>query len=142
MKIKIFSVNKTKEEWLEQAIKEYLKRLATKVSFEFIFCKTDDQLINLCEKEKQLLSPLAALDPMGKMLTSEDFSTFLIETINENKTFGFIIGGPLGLPKKIRESTPLISLSKMTFTHQIVRLILVEQIYRAFEIEKGSPYHK
>lgn len=138
LKIKILSIGKTKEKWLEDALQEYLKRLSPVVSIEFLLFKTNEQLEAQAEKETQII----CLDPQGKMVSSEEFSSFLISSLEKggSKTT-FIIGGAEGLTEKLKQK-PLISFSKMTFTHQICRLILVEQIYRAIELQKGSKYHK
>lgn len=138
-KIKILSVGKTKEEWLESAIQEYEKRLSHCVQFEFLWAKDDKHLLNLAQKE-----PLSILlDPAGLQMTSETFSSYLSHQLEINRSrLAFIIGGPEGIPPALKYTRTLISLSRMTFTHQLVRLILVEQIYRAFEISKGSKYHK
>lgn len=138
-KLRIYSVGKTKEEWLEAAIAEYLKRLQATVAIEFILAKNDEQLIASVEKEEAVI----CLDPLGKMMDSEKFSSFLMKQLEAGGSrLAFVIGGPEGLPAVLRKKHPLISFSPMTFTHQIIRLILVEQIYRAFEIDKGSRYHK
>jgi 23S rRNA (pseudouridine1915-N3)-methyltransferase len=139
IRIKVLSVGKTKELWLEQAITEYLERLRSMVTFSFVWAKDDRQLIALADKESLLLG----LDPAGTLMSSEKFTSFFAEQIIEGGArASFVIGGPLGLPMVLREKIPLISLSPMTFTHQMTRLILTEQIYRAVEILKGSPYHK
>jgi len=136
---KILSVGKNKEEWLETAINLYKDRLKGTATFTFIWAKNDQQLEAFALKEKFLI----ALDPQGPMLTSEGFAHFLEKQwMEQGATLTFVIGGAEGLPSSIREKAPLLSLSKMTFTHQMARLILVEQIYRALEILKGSGYHK
>lgn len=138
-KLRIFSVGKTKEEWLEQAIAEYIKRLQHTTSIEYIWAKNDEQLIALVEKEEAVI----CLDALGQMMDSEKFSSFLVKQLEAGGSrLSFVIGGAKGLPASIKKKYPLISFSLMTFTHQIIRLILVEQIYRAFEISKGSRYHK
>lgn len=138
-KIRILSVGKTKEQWLESAISEYLKRLQKTASLEFVWAKNDDQLVVLAQKEEGVV----CLDAAGQTMDSDQFSSFLIKKLEEHGArLTFIIGGAEGLPKGLRGAFPLLSLSPMTFTHQMVRLILVEQIYRAIEIEKGSRYHK
>jgi len=137
-KIKILTIGKTKEAWLDDALEEFYKRLKGQVLFEWAFAKDDAQLIDLCKKEPLTLS----LDPLGKQFDSPDFSKFLLTKLEEQGTrLAFVIGGPEGLPQTLRQGE-MLSFSKLTFTHQIVRLILVEQIYRAFEIARGSPYHK
>lgn len=139
LKVKILSVGKTKEAWLEEAIQEYLKRLKSSVAFEFAWAKDDAQLIEIAQKEPAAI----ALDPKGRLLTSEEFSTFLDQKFIEGGArLTLIIGGAEGLPPLLKSKLSLISLSPMTFTHQITRLILIEQIYRALEIQKGSRYHK
>lgn len=137
-KIKLISVGKTKEEWLDQAIEEYVKRLKPVATFEFLWAKNNEQLLALVEKE----SNAVALDAAGQQMTSEEFAVFL----NKKLEFGgsrltLVIGGAEGLPPELKK-LPLISLSPMTMTHQIVRLVLLEQIYRGFEIARGSKYHK
>lgn len=139
IKIKIFTPHKTKETWLEEAIEEYLKRLKSTAEIHLIYAKNDDHLLELIKKEHYVI----ALDPKGKSFSSEEFSIFLNQSIiKSGARLSFVIGGPEGLPIEFKKDKELISLSKMTFTHQVTRLILVEQIYRAFEIIKGSPYHK
>ncbi len=139
MIITLYSVGKNKEQWLEEACSEYIKRLTPDAIVQTEWLRDDQQLIKATSKEKRLL----CLDPLGKEFTSEQFSKYLIQELeNSGARLGFVIGGPLGLPKELKEKHPLISLSKMTFTHQCTRLILLEQIYRSFEIAKGSPYHK
>lgn len=139
LQIRILSVGKTKEDWLEDAIGEYAKRLKASVTLDFIWAKNDEQLLQLAEKEPLLI----CLDAAGSLLTSEEFSTFLHKKLQQGGSrLAIVIGGAEGLPPKLKNHSNLISLSRMTFTHQIVRLVLVEQIYRAFEIAKGSKYHK
>jgi 23S rRNA (pseudouridine1915-N3)-methyltransferase len=138
VKIKIFSPGKTKEPWLQEAIQEYIKRLKPVAEIEWIHPKKESDLAPLVEKEKRWI----ALDPRGKEFTSEQFSKFIFQELESHgATINFVIGGAEGLPERLRKE-PLISLSQMTFTHQATRWILLEQIYRAFEIEKGSTYHK
>lgn len=137
-KIKILTVGKTKEDWLEDAMSEYLKRLKPVADIEFHMAKNDQQLQNWAEKENILV----CLDAAGALMDSEGFSHFLLDHLQKGGSrLSFVIGGPEGLPECLKKF-PLISLSPMTFTHQMARLILIEQIYRAFEIAKGSQYHK
>ncbi|MBI5346609.1 MAG: 23S rRNA (pseudouridine(1915)-N(3))-methyltransferase RlmH [Chlamydiae bacterium] len=137
LKMKIFSIGKNKEAWLGLAIAEYEKRL--NFDIQWIFLKDDDQLAKALLHEKFII----ALDPSGKALTSEEFSKFLVSSSIKEKCLSFVIGGAEGLTGAIKKKANiLLSLSKMTFTHQFCRLILIEQIYRALEIEKGTNYHK
>lgn len=138
-KIRIISVGKTKEEWLKAGIEEYTKRMSQSVEVSWILVKHDTQLESLALNEKGLI----CLDPNGKMLTSEQFSGFFLEQIAlQGSKISILIGGAEGIPESIKQKAPLISLSKLTFTHQMTRLVLMEQIYRALEIAKGSSYHK
>ncbi len=139
LKLKIFSIGKTKEPWLEDATTLYLQRLQAFMSVEFVCCKDDEQLRSLVEKEKAVL----CLDRQGKNVSSEEFCDILYNALESGGSrCSLVIGGPEGLPEALRSRYPLLSFSKLTFTHQIARLILLEQIYRATEIRKGSKYHK
>lgn len=135
IKIKIVSIGKTKESWLNEAIQEYLKRLTGTVSIEFVFWKDDAQLVSYVNEEEGVV----CLDPEGEQLDSPQFAQSLAK---HGSRITFVIGGSDGLPASLKQKFPLISLSKLTFTHQLTRLVLVEQIYRAYEILKGSKYHK
>ena len=137
---KIITVGKIKEKWLDSAIGDYQKRLTKIASFEWVLARNDEQLIKFCEKERHYV----CLDLCGLKLTSEKFSAALLNLLEiEGSNLTFVIGGAEGLPLEIKAKASLsISLSDLTFTHQLARLILLEQIYRAFEIDKGSPYHK
>jgi len=139
LKLKIFSVGKTKEEWLESAITEYIKRLQKTLHVECIWAKNDAHLLELVEKEALVIY----CDAEGKQFTSEEFSGFLVKKFIEGGSrLSIVIGGAEGLPLAIKKSKELLSFSKMTMTHQMIRLFLLEQVYRAFEIQKGSSYHK
>jgi 23S rRNA (pseudouridine1915-N3)-methyltransferase len=135
IKIKILSVGKTKESWLEEAMQEYIKRLTPYAEIECLWLKDSRELLAQAQKEKNLL----CLDPNGEELTSEAFA----QTVEKaGSRFTLVIGDADGLPEALKKSTRLISLSRLTFTHQMTRVILLEQIFRAFEIKRGSPYHK
>jgi 23S rRNA (pseudouridine1915-N3)-methyltransferase len=139
LKLKIISVGKTKEKWLELALQEYLKRLQPVLHVDYVWAKNDVELIDYAQKEKEYL----CLDPAGKKMTSNEFATFFMNKWEEwGSRLTIFIGGAEGLPAIIKKNHDLVSLSPLTFTHQITRLILIEQIYRAFEIAKGSQYHK
>jgi len=139
IKIKLLSVGKTKEAWLDEAIAEYIKRLQGDISFEFVWAKDDAQLVALAQKEPHLI----CLDAAGKAFTSEQFAHFLEDQWQRGGSrLTIVIGGAEGLPLQLKAKSVLVSLSPLTFTHQIARLILIEQIYRTHEILRGSPYHK
>ena len=106
---------------------------------ECFWAKNDAQLLDWVEKEVNVV----ALDPVGKQFTSEAFSAFLANCWEEGGArLSIVIGGAEGLPPSLKQRAKLVSLSSLTFTHQMTRLILLEQIYRALEIQKGSHYHK
>jgi 23S rRNA (pseudouridine1915-N3)-methyltransferase len=135
-KVKIYSVHKTKELWLQTAISEYEKRLKPYMSIEWIILKDDKEL------EKKVLEETfyICLDEKGVKMTSTEFGEKLFQIKGK---INFIIGSDFGLSDKIKKNANIIiSLSDLTFTHQMVRLILIEQLYRAIEIYKNTKYHK
>jgi 23S rRNA (pseudouridine1915-N3)-methyltransferase len=135
-KIKVLTIGKCKEIWLADALSEYEKRLKGKVSFEWVIAKNDTQLLEHVNEEPFVI----ALDPKGELLTSEEWSK---KFIRFGLKIAFVIGGAEGLPPAIFQRPHYKwSLSPLTFTHQMTRLILVEQVYRALEIDRGSQYHK
>lgn len=139
LKIKIISPGKVKDAWLDEALAEYVKRLTPVAAFELIWTKDDKQLVKL-SKEIPLL---ICLDPKGKMMSSETFADYFFSRIEKGGSqIAFAIGGPDGFPESMKEGRELLSLSPMTFTHQMARLLLLEQIFRAFEIKRGSAYHR
>jgi 23S rRNA (pseudouridine1915-N3)-methyltransferase len=138
--LKIITVGKIKEKWLVMALSEYQKRLSNTLEINWILLKNDEQLAPFCAKEKFYV----CLDRNGTALSSEEFSTTLFRLLEKNKhELSIVIGGALGLDKETKARAQMnLSLSQFTFTHQLTRLILIEQVYRAFEIAKNSPYHK
>jgi len=139
LKCKIISIGKTKETWLNAAIDEYQKRLRNTAQIEWVWAKDDQQLVTLVHQEPLFI----CLDPLGKSLNSRQFADFLMHKFEEGGSrLAFVIGGAEGLPTVLKQHKEAISLSPLTFTHQITRLILIEQIYRGFEIARGSEYHK
>ncbi|MCX6744185.1 MAG: 23S rRNA (pseudouridine(1915)-N(3))-methyltransferase RlmH [Candidatus Parcubacteria bacterium] len=155
MKIKIITISKTKSEY-EEAEAEFLKRLTRYAQVEIVNLKeepiTKNRAIDeIMEREgEKIINSLdndyynIALHIMGKEISSEELSN-LIKEIKDFKggKICFIIGGPLGLSQQVIAKVDLaLSFSRMTFTHQMIRLVLLEQIYRSFEIIKGSDYHK
>lgn len=156
MNIKIIAVGKIKEQYLKDAIKEYEKRLAPFCSFSIVEVQAEQ--INdesLCEKYKELEadrilqtikqgSYIITLEIKGKMFSSEMFAQKIKDISNEGiNDVSFIIGGANGLHQKVTNISNLkLSFSSMTFTHQMIRLLLIEQIYRAFKINANEPYHR
>lgn len=139
-KIKILTLGKVKEEWLENALTEYEKRLSRICTIHWVLAKDKNRLKRLCEKESFFI----ALAPNGKNYTSKSFSQKLsMQLQTQHSSLAFLIGGIDGIDTGLlKKAYDIWSLSALTFTHQIARLILLEQIYRAFEIQKGSKYHK
>jgi 23S rRNA (pseudouridine1915-N3)-methyltransferase len=156
VKIKLIVVGKTKEDWIKEGIKHYRKLLKKYADLEIIEIK--EEKITKSKDEKSILDSEGktiskylkkdflwiALDICGDELTSEEFAKFFEKNLNcGHNRFIFVLGGPFGLSEKILEACPVkLSLSKMTFTHEISRLIILEQIYRAFSILAGTKYHK
>ena len=158
LSISIICVGKIKEDYLKQAIAEYSKRLSKYCNLEIIELN-DEKLpsklnasiiFDIKEKEcKKIISHIKkdsyifALDLKGKQFTSEEFSLKIEDiALNYNSSITFIIGGTLGLNNELLEHcTEKISFSKMTFPHQLIRVFLLEQIFRAFKISKGETYH-
>lgn len=156
MKIKIIALGKIKEKFLKDGIDEFLKRLTPYASVEIVELSPveirDENLIQKSleqEGEKILAnikqdSYVVTMEILGKQLSSEEFA----EKINEISMSGiselvFVIGSSCGIsPKVSARANFKLSMSKMTFLHQFARLLLVEQIYRAFKILKGETYHK
>jgi 23S rRNA (pseudouridine1915-N3)-methyltransferase len=138
--IKILTMGKAKERWIEEGFADYQKRLSPKLLLQLILARHEEQLIQLAQKERGLV---VGLDSQGDSLTSEQFSQRMYRYLEEGGArLCFVIGGAEGLPPLLKTSLPLLSLSSLTFPHQMARLILAEQIYRAVEIRKNSPYHR
>lgn len=150
--IKIIAIGSIKEKYLKDAIAEYLKRLQKYTSLEIIELKDEsfddiDKTLNKeAEKIKKHISEkdyIITLEIEGKQLDSVEFSKKLENIQLETSNITFIIGGSYGLSTEIKEmSNYHLSISKMTFPHQLFRVILLEQIYRAFKIKNNESYHK
>ena len=159
MKITIIAVGKIKEKYIKQGIKEFKKRLSNYTKLNIIEIPDEKAPENLSEKEMEIVkdtegenilkkldnySYVIALDKDGDQLSRIDFANKIKKlTVQGNSSFTFIIGGSLGLSDEVLKKSNLkLSFSKMTFPHQLFRLILLEQVYRAFRINRGEPYHK
>lgn len=140
LQLRILTVGKIKEKWLDEAISEYVKRLRSILCVDFVLFKDEKSLEKALLQEKFLI----IFDKLGKLQSSEEFSKTLIKLFEtRGGTLVVGIGGSEGFSSQIHQKSNFIfSLSLLTFTHQITRLIIIEQIYRAFEINKGTPYHK
>jgi 23S rRNA (pseudouridine1915-N3)-methyltransferase len=154
MKISLIVVGKTSKGYLEEGISSYLQRLKHYISLEVKVIPELKNTKSLDEQQQkrregeQILqaaesSEMWLLDESGKEFSSEDFADFL-EKKNQApaKTISFVVGGAYGFSEEVyARAVGKISLSQMTFSHQMVRLFFVEQLYRAFTIIKGEPYH-
>jgi len=159
MNITIISVGKLKEKYLKLGIDEYSKRLSRYAKLNIIEVSDEKAPENLSCAEEQIVKNkegdgilkhikegtyVIALDLKGKMLSSEDLSDKLKTLgVSGNSNITFIIGGSLGLSDEVlKRADYRLCFSPMTFPHQLMKLILLEQIYRGFRIMKGEPYHK
>lgn len=159
MKIKIISVGKLKEKYLKDGIAEYAKRLGRFTKLEMIELpdeKTPDKASQaenqqIMEKEaERILAKISdrefviSLAIEGQQYPSEKFSQILANTtVKGFSDITFVIGGSLGLAQKVKQrANLLLSFGQLTLPHQLMRLVLMEQIYRTFMIQQGSPYHK
>lgn len=150
--IKIITVGQIKEKYLQDAIKEYKKRLSKYTNIEVIEVKDEGlveevKAIKLeAEKIKKHINDrdyIVTLEIEGKQMTSVEFANKIDNILIENSNVDFIIGGSYGLSDDIKNMSRLhLSFSKMTFPHQLIRIFLLEQIYRAFKIANNETYHK
>ncbi|WP_066249058.1 23S rRNA (pseudouridine(1915)-N(3))-methyltransferase RlmH [Neobacillus drentensis] len=159
MNISIVTVGKLKEKYLKQGIEEYLKRLTAYAKVEMIEVADEKapeelselEMVQVKQKEgERILAKISqdtyviALAIQGKLSSSEELADSLDKLATYGKSkIAFVIGGSLGLSEEVvKRSNEQLSFSRMTFPHQLMRLILVEQIYRAFRINRNEPYHK
>ena len=155
MKIKFIVIGKTDDSWLKQGIDVYQKRIPHYIPFEYVIIPDIKNTRKLSEeqqkqKEGELImaqvkpgDEMILLDEKGKELRSVEFARFLEKKmLGSLKNLVFVVGGPYGFSSDIyKKAGGKLSLSKMTFSHQMVRLVFSEQLYRALSILKGEPYH-
>ncbi len=152
--LKIIVLGKHKKSYIQEGVEDYLKKLKKYTSLEFIVLKDASgnlPVATIQKKEEEILlhhlpanALLILLDERGSEYNSKEFSVILQQVLVQfsNKTICFVIGGSYGFSEELKKKAHLkISLSKLTFSHQLVRLILLEQLYRAFSILKGDSYH-
>lgn len=159
MKITIIAVGKVREKYMQEGIKEFRKRLSGYSTLQLVEISDERSPEKLSEREMDIVKAkegnkilskipknayVISLVIEGKQISSEDLSKkiddIMVSGINN---IYFLVGGSLGLSKEVvKRSDHKLSFSKMTFPHQLMRLILLEQIYRGFKIMKGEPYHK
>ena len=156
LKIKIIALGKIKENFLKEGIDEFLKRLTPYASVSVVELSPieikDENLTQkiLFEEGEKILSQIkpsdfvVTMEIQGKQFSSEEFSQKITSLADEGvNEIVFVIGSSCGIGRNVSERADLkMSMSKMTFLHQFARLILVEQIYRAFKISRNEPYHK
>ena len=155
--INIVCVGKIKENYLKDAILEYSKRLSKYCKLNIIEITDEPIPNNLSEKASNNIkniegnkilnylnnSYIISLDLKGKQYSSEEFSEKIENISFNNSSISFVIGGSLGLSKEVLEkSNELICFSKMTFPHQLIRVFLLEQLFRAFKIQNNETYHR
>ena len=155
MTIKLLAIGKTDNKQLQTLINDYIKRLGFYVKFDFEVIPDVKNAKHLSEQQQKQkegdfilnkLNPsdvLVLLDENGKQYESINFADYLQKHMNSGiKRLVFVIGGPYGFSKEVyHKSQGKLSLSKMTFSHQMVRLFFIEQLYRGFTILKNEPYH-
>ena len=144
--IRILTIGKTKESYLKQGVNDFLERISHYHKIEYVELKDKG---SLKEEGKEILEKIkdefvVVLDERGKECGSRLFAEFLKKKcIEEGRNILFVIGSASGLDEDVKKRADLLlSLSQMTFTHEMARLFLTEQIYRAFNIIKGTGYHK
>ncbi|MEW8974202.1 MAG: 23S rRNA (pseudouridine(1915)-N(3))-methyltransferase RlmH [Tissierellaceae bacterium] len=159
MNINIIAVGKVKEKYIRDGIKEFEKRLSRYCNLKIIEIDDERAPENLSQRDMELVKDkegrrilskipqnthIISLEIEGRKISSEELSKKMEDLmINGINDITFIIGGSLGLSSEVRNSANFkLSFSNMTFPHQLMRLILLEQIYRGFRIMKGEPYHK
>lgn len=148
MKLTLICVGKMKQSYLKEAIADYIKQMP--YPFEIIEVQDEKEASGMAIEEKRILSKVGLQDRVvglaikGEMLSSEQFAEKLDHWLTyDKKDITFIIGGSYGFTQAVYDRCDyLLSFSKMTFPHQLMRVILVEQVYRGFQILKGHPYHK
>ena len=142
-RVRIVSVGKPSrdESWITSAIDGYVKRLRSTLELDLTWVKDDNALVSAVERCEEVS---IILDERGPTATSVDLADRLFAALEEGGSrMSFFIGGAEGLPPNLKKDrSRLLSLSSLTLTHQMARLLLVEQVYRATEIRKGSGYHK
>jgi 23S rRNA (pseudouridine1915-N3)-methyltransferase len=148
MKLTLICVGKMKQTYLKEAIQDYVKQMP--YTLDIVEVQDEKEITGMPIEEKRILSKVGPNDFVvglaikGDMLSSEQFADKLDHWMTyEKKDITFIIGGSYGFTESIyTRCNYLLSFSRMTFPHQLMRLVLVEQIYRGFQILKGHPYHK
>jgi len=143
MKVKVAWIGKTKEPAIQALTDEYVKRLGRFVGVETTAYKDEGSLLKLCARDTRLRHALVLLDSRGKQFSSEEFASWLNEQLERSTApMLFAVGPADGFSELARQAATLVlSLGKITISHELARVVLLEQLYRAFTIFKGHPYH-
>ena len=143
MKLKVAWIGKTKEPAIQSLTDEYLKRLSRYADAEGSTLKDEAAVLRLCARDSRPRHTLVLLDEQGKQLSSEELAKFLGGHQDRNPLpLLFAVGAADGFTDQARQAATLVlSLGKMTLAHELARVVLLEQLYRAFTILKGHPYH-
>jgi 23S rRNA (pseudouridine1915-N3)-methyltransferase len=147
VKIKIAWIGKTKEPAIQSLTEEYLKRISRYVQVEGVALRDEAALLDMCDRSTATKtgtkSTLVLLDSRGKEFTSEQFAKFFGDYQDRSPSpLVFAVGGADGFSDAVRAAAQhTISLGKITLAHELARVVLLEQVYRAFTILKGHPYH-
>jgi 23S rRNA (pseudouridine1915-N3)-methyltransferase len=155
MKIRLLLIGKTEEEFLKTGIQEYVMRVRRYVTFDIVEIPALKNAANLSAAEQNAresallikqFSPgdvIVLLDEHGKEMRSTEFAAFLNrQFLTSSKNLVFVVGGPYGFDPSVRKlASSMLSLSQMTFSHQMIRLFFTEQLYRALTIIRGESYH-
>ena len=154
-KVKIIAVGKIKEEYFQQAVAEYVKRAGRYAEVKIVEVKEENFCAEPSDKEKEIIlekegegilkevkGKVFALAIEGKKISSEGLKDLIKKSKDAGEELTFIIGGSYGLADKVKRAATLVSFSDMTFPHTLFRVMLTEQIYRAFNIMEGGKYHK
>ena len=154
MLIKIISIGNKHNQWQSQGIEFYTKQLPKNLTIEFIDLKSQQNpnysIEEVIQKESSLILSkiskndyVVSWDSSGESMTSKNFSNFILKSQSNMSSILFIIGGSFGLSLEVKQrSNKILSASQFTFPHRLFRLLLVEQIYRAYTIINNMPYHK
>ncbi|MFH1425916.1 MAG: 23S rRNA (pseudouridine(1915)-N(3))-methyltransferase RlmH [Candidatus Kerfeldbacteria bacterium] len=140
MKITILSVGKTKSREMQGLEREYSKRISGRFRCELVTVRNDKELM---ERASQLVGRVVLMDEKGKEMTSVEFAQFIDRASQAETGLTFVIGGAEGIPEELKSKVQQkIRLSSMTLPHEMARVVLIEQLYRAQTIIEGHPYHK
>jgi 23S rRNA (pseudouridine1915-N3)-methyltransferase len=144
MKLKVAWIGKTKDRAIQALTDDYLRRLSRYADIEGVGLKDEAAVLTLSAGTRSRAKPaLVLLDPRGKQLSSEELAEFLSHHRQRNPApLLFAVGPPDGFSDRARQAAArLLSLGRMTIAHELARVVLLEQLYRAFTILKGHPYH-